>query len=170
MSNATLNDVFNLDPDTVIIEADTPPRAIRAELVPQAEMLPALPPAIVEDPNDTIAALNHDVNYARMVMTENIDLVREAAKSAISLAESGDSPRAYEVVASMLTAIINANKELVNLHRTKEDTTAATRARLNATNPSIGGGSGGVTIEKAVFVGRAADLLRELRNLSKKDE
>jgi len=169
MSNATLNDVFNLDPDTVIIEADTLPRAIRAELVPQAEMLPALPPAIVEDPNDTIAALNHDVNYARMVMTENIDLVREAAKSAISLAESGDSPRAYEVVASMLTAIINANKELVNLHRTKEDTTAATRARLNATNPSIGG-SGGVTIEKAVFVGRAADLLRELRNLSKKDE
>ena len=164
MSNDTLNDVFNLDPNTVIVETVTPPRAISGELVPYAEMLPAP----VEDPNDTIAALNHDVNYARMVMTENIDLVREAAKSAISLAESGDSPRAYEVVASMLTAIINANKELVNLHRMKEDTTAATRARLNAANPSIGG-SGGVTIDKAVFVGRAADLLRELRNLSKKD-
>lgn len=91
--------------------------------------MPATPQAVVTavpvDNMDTgsTEALNHDVEYARGVMTENIDLVREATKSAILLAQSGDSPRAYEVVASMLTAIVNANKELVALHRAKEDTT-----------------------------------------------
>jgi len=161
MPNDTLNDIFNLDPNTVIIETDAPASdVVSGELVP----FTAATPAVVEDPSDSLEALNHDVNYARGVMTENIDLVREAAKSAILLAQSGDSPRAYEVVATMLSALVNANKELVALHKAKEDTTAATRARVNASNPSAGGG-GGVNIEKAVFVGRAADLLRELRNL-----
>jgi hypothetical protein len=84
--------------------------------------------------------------------------VTEAAKSAILLAQSGDSPRAYEVVATMLTAIVNANKELVNLHKIKQDA---------APQGSGAGDGGGVNIEKAVFVGRAADLLRELRTLQK---
>ena len=58
----------------------------------------------------------------------------------------------------MLTAIVYANKELLVLHKTKEDTR---KSREGAESAS------GVTIEKAVFVGRASDLLRELRTLSK---
>ena len=99
-----------------------------------------------------------DFGYARSVVRESIDQVREAAVTSIELAQSADSPRAYEAVAGMLTAIVNANKELLALHKTKEDTR---KSREGAVSTS------GVTIEKAVFVGRASDLLRELRTLSK---
>ena len=103
-------------------------------------------------------AFDEDFGYARSVVRDSIDQAREAAVGAIELAQSGDSARAYEVVAGMLTAIVNANKELLVLHKTKEDTR---KTREGAESAS------GVTIEKAVFVGRASDLLRELRTLSK---
>ena len=76
--------------------------------------------------------------------------VTEAAKSAILLAQSGDSPRAYEVVATMLTAIVNANKELVNLHKIKQDAAPHGAGAVDG---------GGVNIEKAVFVGRAVYVI-----------
>ena len=103
-------------------------------------------------------AFDEDFGYARSVVRDSIDQAREAAVGAIELAQSGDSARAYEVVAGMLTAIVNANKELLVLHKTKEDTRKSREGDVSAS---------GVTIEKAVFVGRASDLLRELRTLSK---
>jgi len=105
-------------------------------------------------------AFEEDFDYARSVVRESIDQVREAAVTSIELAQSGDSARAYEVVAGMLTAIVNANKELLALHKTKEDTRKSREG---------GASTSGVTIEKAVFVGRASDLLRELRTLSKNE-
>lgn len=149
-----LNTIFDVDPETVVVDTETT-SVITTPSIP-------VPTAADGDVTAALESLNHDVNYARGVIVENIDLAREATKSAILLAQSGDSPRAYEVVASMLSAIVQANKELVALHKAKEETTAAARARVNA---SSSGGTGGVNIEKAVFVGRAADLLRELRNL-----
>ena len=113
-------------------------------------------------PAPGVETFDVDFDYARTVVRESIDQAREAAVSAIELAQSGDSSRAYEVVASMLTAIVNANKELLLLHKTKEDTRAKSREGTSS--------SSGVTIEKAVFVGRASDLLRELRALSKSEE
>jgi hypothetical protein len=110
-------------------------------------------------PSPAAETFDADFDYARTVVRESIDQAREAAVSAIELAQSGDSSRAYEVVASMLTAIVNANKELLLLHKTKEDTRAKSREGTSS--------SSGVTIEKAVFVGRASDLLRELRALGK---
>ena len=103
-------------------------------------------------------AFDEDFGYARSVVRDSIDQAREAAVGAIELAQSGDSARAYEVVAGMLTAIVNANKELLVLHKTKEDTRKSREGDASTS---------GVTIEKAVFVGRASDLLRELRTLSK---
>ena len=106
----------------------------------------------------TDEAFEEDFGYARSVVRDSIDQAREAAVGAIELAQSGDSARAYEVVAGMLTAIVNANKELLVLHKTKEDTRKSREGDVSTS---------GVTIEKAVFVGRASDLLCELRTLSK---
>jgi hypothetical protein len=144
LQKRALNKILDIDPELI----DTPlPKvpAVRGELV---------------SATDT-ESFEQDFTYARNVVRESIDQAREAAVSAIELAQSGDTSKAYEVVASMLTAIVNANKELLLLHKTKEDTRA--KAREGTT-----GSGAGVTIEKAVFVGRASDLLRELRTLSKK--
>jgi hypothetical protein len=139
-----LNKLLDLDP-TLTTEEET--TALQRTAPPGK-----LVSATAED------AFEEDFGYARSVVRESIDQARDAAVTAIELAQSGDSARAYEVVAGMLTAIVNANKELLALHKTKEDTRKSREG---------GASTSGVTIEKAVFVGRASDLLRELRTLSK---
>ena len=148
-----LNDIFDVDPELVtpvasntsLIDAKS---ASNTSLVVTGEVVTT----------DT-EKLEADFDAARANITQMTKDVTEAAKSAILLAQSGDSPRAYEVVANMLTAIVNANKELVNLHKAKKDAAPAPKADAPE--------GGGVNIEKAVFVGRAADLLRELRSIQK---
>ena len=139
-----LNELLDLDP-TLTTGEETTKRQ-------RAEPPGKLASATAEE------AFDEDFGYARSVVRDSIDQAREAAVGAIELAQSGDSARAYEVVAGMLTAIVNANKELLALHKTKEDTRKSREGDAAAA---------GVTIEKAVFVGRASDLLRELRTLSK---
>jgi len=139
-----LNKLLDLDPALIAEEETT---SIQRAAAPNK-----LASATAEE------AFEEDFGYARSVVRESIDQAREAAVTAIELAQSGDSARAYEVVAGMLTAIVNANKELLVLHKTKEDTRKSREG---------GASTSGVTIEKAVFVGRASDLLRELRTLSK---
>lgn len=143
-----LNEIFDVDPELVIDASNT-------------TLIVAEPASIVvAEPVHTASdKLEADFESARTNIQQMTKDVTEAAKSAILLAQSGDSPRAYEVVASMLTAIVNANKELVNLHKAKQD--AAPQEKMESSE------AGGVTIEKAVFVGRASDLLRELRQLQK---
>ena len=148
-----LNEIFDVDPELVtpvasntsLIDAKS---ASNTSLVVTGEVVTT----------DT-EKLEADFDAARANITQMTKDVTEAAKSAILLAQSGDSPRAYEVVATMLTAIVNANKELVNLHKAKKDAAPAPKADAPE--------GGGVNIEKAVFVGRAADLLRELRSIQK---
>ena len=103
--------------------------------------------------------LDTDFTFARDKMRDLIKKGQEAVDSAIMLAQSGDNPRAYEVVGGMITAIIQANKELITIHKTRKET------------EQIGGierpkDGAGVNIERAVFVGKASDLLREIKALS----
>jgi hypothetical protein len=117
-------------------------------------------PAEIVPVREQDAKLETDFEFARDKMRDLIKKGQEAVDSAIMLAQSGDSPRAYEVVGGMITAIIQANKELISIHKTRKDTQQTERT----SSPSEGGGS--VTIDKAVFVGRASDLLREIRALT----
>jgi predicted translin family RNA/ssDNA-binding protein len=145
-----LNEIFDVVPELVASNADASNTAlIYAE---SASIVTAEPVQTADE------KLEADFETARTNIQNLTKDVTEAAKSAILLAQSGDSPRAYEVVATMLTAIVNANKELVNLHKAKQDA-APQKAESSE--------AGGVNIEKAVFVGRASDLLRELRQLQK---
>lgn len=143
-----LNEVFDVLPELVM------PNASNTALI-DAENTSIVVAEPVQTPDEKLEA---DFESARANIQQMTKDVTNAAKSAILLAESGDSPRAYEVVATMLTAIVNANKELIHLHKAKQDA-APQKAESSE--------AGGVNIEKAVFVGRASDLLRELRQLQK---
>lgn len=134
---------------------------VTGELVPAREQ-PA--PLVITDPVRDMERLETDFEFARDKIRDLVKKGREACDSAILLAQSGDSPRAYEVVATMLTALVNANKELVALHKGKID---ATPEGMDRPPASVDGGTS-VNIEKAVFVGRAQDLLREIRSIAAK--
>ena len=135
--------------DTSIIKVpDQTPSAITVQSVPVEEKM------------------ENDFEFARDKMRDLIKKGQEAVDSAIMLAQSGDEPKAYEVVGLMIAAIIHANRELINIHHVKAkkeavQNTYGTRA------PQVVDDKGNVTIEKAVFIGKASDLLREIRALAK---
>lgn len=106
-----------------------------------------------------------DLDYAREQIKELIDLGRTGLQAALELADQGESPRAYEVVATMLTAVVQANKELLQLHKTKKD---AEKEVAGTSLPNTIAGT--VNIDQAVFVGRASDLLRELQTIKKQQK
>ncbi len=65
----------------------------------------------------------------------------------------------------MTEAIVTANKELIEIHRTRKETL---RSKPNGKGSLLPDGDNKpINIEKAVFVGRASDLLRELRQMEK---
>ena len=162
MNTDTIDSVLGIVPEReqiATIPAELPAEPpISGELVPVQEQTAI---AIV-DPVRDAQRLEDDFEFARDKVRDLVKKGREACDSAILLAQSGDSPRAYEVVATMLTALVNANRELVALHKGKLD---ATPEIASSRGTSLDGGAS-VNIEKAVFVGRAQDLLREIRAIA----
>lgn len=153
MSYDKLNDVFDIEP--TLVQSSSKDESIQ----PVSEVLP---PEKSSSTNNTI--LQKDFDFARETIRDAIQRASLAAIDAVTLAQSGDNPKAYEVVGNMLNSIVNANRELVKLHQALNDSQSTDR-RSSSTEQR-----NGVTIEKAVFVGRAADLLREIRALEKKEK
>ena len=119
--------------------------------------------SIVEaEPSENSQRLEDDFEFARTKIRDLVEKGKDALESAIILAQAGDSPRAYEVVGKMLENIVQANKELVGLHKTHRDASVPLDS-----SPSSSEGGNNVVIDKAVFVGRASDLLREIKSLKK---
>jgi hypothetical protein len=73
------------------------------------------------------------------------------------LAKESESPRAYEVLATMMRTIADTTKDLYDLQKKTKDL----KGENKKDQPNV-------TVEKAVFVGTTADLLRQVKE--KKDE
>jgi len=142
-------------------------RAAPVDLVPASEDTSVVVGEVVETAADIKVVhereLEEDIQVARTAMKKIAERAASAAEAAILLAESGDDAKAFDSVARMTEAIVKANKELIELHRTRKETLDKKEPKA----PLLPNGNRPVNIEKAVFVGRASDLLRELRDIDK---
>ena len=68
----------------------------------------------------------------------------------LEIAKQSEHPRAFEVVGQLIKSGLDANKELMTLHKTKKEL-------------SIERGSHTTTVNNAVFVGSTADLQKLLK-------
>lgn len=126
------------------------------------EMVPANTVVVTQDIKD----LDADFEVARQHIKEAITKVAPLLDSAILLAQSGDEPRAYEVVGGLLDAISNAGRKLTDIHNTRRNVKEP-RTPAPTSDPQA---SPHINIEKAVFIGRASDLLRDIKKLQKEQE
>ena len=155
MSLPLVDEILNID--TTATDLVETPTETTVPAVVEAETVTAMTVAPVMDNR-----LENDVEFAREKMRDLIGKGREAIDSASLLAQSGDSPRAYEVVGSMLTSVIQANKELMNIHKIRQDTVEQSQVG----SPSVDGSGTTINVDRAVFVGKASDLLREIRQIA----
>ena len=115
-------------------------------LVPTPEMAPEPPARIIPKTgkDDDI-----DYNYARENYYNLIERNQDAVEEMLELAKQSEHPRAFEVVGQLIKSGLDANKELMALHKTKKEL-------------SIEKGPTQVT-NQAVFVGSTAELQKLLK-------
>jgi gas vesicle protein len=95
--------------------------------------------------------IDDDYKYARENLKEIIDSAQQSIADLASIASTSESPRAYEVLSTMMKTIVDANKDLLDIHKSvkklKEDTDSAPK---NVTN--------------ALFVGSTSDLMNLIKD------
>ena len=90
-----------------------------------------------------------DYNYARENYYNLIERNQDAVEEMLEIAKQSEHPRAFEVVGQLINSGLDANKELMALHKTKKEL-------------SIEKGPSQVT-NQAVFVGSTAELQKLLK-------
>jgi len=115
------------------------------------ETTPSLPVAtqvteiVAGDEVETDAAL------ARKNIKSLLDKGNGAIDNLLLVAQESEHPRAYEVAANFIKTLADLNKDLLEVQKKKFDLRPQ-----QTTNQSI-------NVEKAVFVGSTAELLKQIR-------
>jgi hypothetical protein len=128
--NKNLSEIFDVEP----IKEET-----------KTEQLP-----VVIQSADVVEA---DTDYARENIRNLIDAGSKAVTDLATVANQSESPRAYEVLATMMKNLSEMNKDLLALQKAKRELA-----------PQSSEPSKGVNIDKAVFVGSTTELLKMIKS------
>ena len=116
-------------------------------------------PVVQEDKPITIHQSdenNPDANYSRANYYNLIEKGNEALDGILEVAKESQHPRAYEVAANMIKNLSDVTEKLMILQKQQQDLKPK-EEQATQTN---------INVDKAVFVGSTAELLRQLKNES----
>lgn len=100
---------------------------------------------VVSDTNP----VESDAEFARKNIRNLIDKGSHAIDDLLQVAKHSESPRAYEVAANLIKNLSDLNKDLLEVQKRKKDLVVEK--------------SSGVNVDKAVFVGSTAELMKLLK-------
>jgi hypothetical protein len=103
-----------------------------------------LVPITPKEQQDT-KKIDSDFEYARQNLKELIEKGKNSLENAISLAESLDSPRGFEVVSNFAKQLAEMNKDLIDLHQQKKN---IQKEEITVNNKTT----------NAIYVGSTSDL------------
>ncbi len=119
---------------------------------PMAEAIEESRVTVMNETPSTDNDIDDDYKYARENLKEIIDSAQQSIADLASIASTSESPRAYEVLSTMMKTIVDANKDLLELQKSvkklKEDNNAS--APQNVTN--------------ALYVGSTSDLMNLIKD------
>lgn len=96
-------------------------------------------------------AVQNDANIASKNIKHLLNKGNQAVEELSIVARDSQHPRAYEVMASMLKNLSDMNKDLLQIHKQKQELTGTKETSKD------------VNIDKAVFVGSTAELMKLLK-------
>jgi hypothetical protein len=114
------------------------------------EIIPPKQVEVINTPHED-NDIEADYNLSRRTFRSLIDKGNAAMENLTDLAKESESPRAYEVLATMMRTIADTTKDLYDLQKKTKDLKGARRDEPT------------VTVEKAVFVGTPSDLLKKIK-------
>jgi len=102
--------------------------------------------------DDTVNQVDADAEFARSNMRTLITNGNDALEKLAYVADQPESPRAYEVLATMMKNLAEMNKDLLELQKRKRELAPQSESAK------------GVNIDKAVFVGSTTELLKMIKS------
>ena len=114
-------------------------------------------PVVQEDKPITIHQSgegNPDADYSRSNYYNLIEKGNEALDGILEVAKESQHPRAYEVAANMIKNLSDVTEKLMILQKQQQELKPK-EEQATQTN---------ISVDKAVFIGSTADLLRQLKN------
>jgi len=102
---------------------------------------------------DTRNAVETDTDIARQNIKDLITKGKTAVDELAVVAKDSQHPRAYEVMATLIKNMSDLNKDLLELQKRKKDLLVT-----NDNKPAVGD----VNVDKALFVGSTAELMKLL--------
>ena len=116
-------------------------------LIPTPELKPESTTRIIPQKNGKDDDI--DYNYARENYYNLIERNQDAVEEMLEIAKQSEHPRAFEVVGQLIKSGLDANKELMALHKTKKELSVEKGTQTLVNN--------------AVFVGSTAELQKLLK-------
>jgi len=135
--NEKLSEIFDVEP----IEINNQPK-VNTDIV------------IVAETNTSLDLVDSDTEFARQNIRELIKKGGYAIDQILEVAKQSEHPRAYEVAAGFIKNMADLNKDLLELQKRKKDLQAVSGKES----------SKDVNIDKAVFVGSTAELMKLIKN------
>lgn len=111
-----------------------------------------LTPVVRDSVEVDVSSVKDDFEYARGNMISVIEKGQEALNGILEVAGMSQSARSYEVAATIIKAVADANKDLLELSKKKKDLLK----QEDNKGPS--------TVNNNMFVGNAADLLKMIKS------
>jgi hypothetical protein len=100
---------------------------------------------------------NPDAEYSRSNYYNLIEKGNEALEGILEVAKESQHPRAYEVAANMIKNLSDVTEKLMILQKQQKELNPQKAEQQGPTN---------INVDKAVFVGSTAELLKQLKNES----
>lgn len=101
---------------------------------------------------------NPDAHYSRANYYNLIEKGNEALDGILEVARESQHPRAYEVAANMIKNLSDVTEKLMVLQKQQKDLLPKEQQAQTQN----------INVDKAVFVGSTAELLKQLKNESSK--
>ena len=111
-------------------------------------------PAPVEEKSADQQQAEADISFVRGNLYELIQNGTEAVDQMMQVAKESQHPRTYEVLATLIRTMGDMGDKLIQVHKSKQEVTGVKPEKKEAS---------GINVEKAVFVGSTADLLKKIK-------
>lgn len=105
---------------------------------------------------------DNDYEYARQNIYSIIETGANALDTLAQVATQTQHPRAFEVLATMVKTLVDANKDLLNIKKTKIEILKASEGPVE--------GLGNNKVQNNLFVGSTAELQKFLKDMRNKNE
>lgn len=123
--------------------------ALDIEPIEVSEFAPVMQPVTVSVEESTV---DDDAEFARSNIRNLIQKGNVAMDQLLHVAKESEHPRAYEVAAGLIKNLSELNKDLLEIQKRRKDL-----------NPQEAASVKNVNVDKAVFVGSTAELVKLLK-------